>query len=289
MSDDTKIEWTDATWNPVRGCTRVSTGCTRCYAERDAARWSGPGQPYEGYVEQLRSGPRWTGLVELVPSMLDRPLHWKKPRRIFVNSMSDLFHERLPPQAIADVWEVMARSPQHTFQILTKRPHRMRAWVREHLPIFGVLPNVWLGVSVEDQSSADTRVPLLLDTPAVLRWLSLEPLLERVKLPRAWLGESTPEDGKIGWLVVGGESGEEARDFDPDWARSLLSLARGAGVPFFLKQLGSRVWLCDPGEPVGAFYEPQDKRGANPELFPEDLRVREWPIMVATPKQGRML
>lgn len=222
MSDDTGIEWTDATWNPIRGCSRVSEGCRHCYAERVAARFSGPGQPYEGLAvrklrvvsddEQTTVG-RWTGLVRMVPEHLADPLRWRRPRRVFVNSMSDLFHESLTNEQIAAVFGVMAAAPQHSFQVLTKRARRMREWfewvakntsrytwptderrpawefveeeARAYIPDIKAtatgrewpLSNVWLGVSVENQGAADERIPELLATPAAVRWISAEPLI----------------------------------------------------------------------------------------------------------------
>ena len=201
MSDDSKIEWTDATWNPIRGCSRVSEGCRHCYAERVAARFSGPGQPYEGLVRisntlDGRKPTGWNGTVRMVAEHLADPLRWKKPRRIFVNSMSDLFHERLTNEQIAAVFGVMAAAGSHTFQVLTKRAARMRewfAWAGDHgasgarsacrasaalylgaLPEppgadTWPLPNVWLGVSAENQAAADERIPDLLATPAAVR------------------------------------------------------------------------------------------------------------------------
>lgn len=246
MSEST-IEWTDKTWNPIRGCTRVSSGCVNCYAERTAARFAGPSQPYEGLVSVrskvsgLRydnprgagswSEPRWTGKVAFVEDKLDEPLRWRKPARIFVNSMSDLFHEDLTNEQIAAVFSVMAAASHHTFQVLTKRPKRMReffAWLEsewpkqepgnegqpldanvvheyrrdvgcipdwfvrngEDFPAAWPLPNVWLGVSVENQKAADERIPQLLATPAAVRFLSVEPLLGPVDL-RGW-GDDAP-------------------------------------------------------------------------------------------------
>lgn len=211
---DTSIEWTDATWNPVRGCSRVSAGCEHCYAERQAARFSGPGMPYEGLVRIGKQGPHWTGAVRLVPDKLDEPLRWRRPRRVFVNSMSDLFHESLTDEQIAAVFGVMAAAPQHTFQVLTKRARRMRewfGWVAEQercgaaprdvmmVDLWSVLwdapaatktaanlaiqrapwplANVHLGVSCDDQETWDARTAELRRCPAAIRWVSLEPQL----------------------------------------------------------------------------------------------------------------
>ena len=207
MADQSAIEWTDATWNPLRGCSRVSAGCQHCYAEKVAARFSGPGLPYEGLIHPTTKG--WNGQVKLVPEVLDQPLRWKRPRRIFVNSMSDLFHESVPDNYIAAVFGIMAATPQHTYQVLTKRPMRMQRWFSTFMarnplsimhecvkgamgyhhtrrPAINTMPwplaNVWLGVSVENQETADARIPLLLECPASVRWLSCEPLLGSLDL-----------------------------------------------------------------------------------------------------------
>lgn len=219
MSDDSKIEWTDATWNPIRGCSRVSEGCRHCYAERVAARFSGPGQPYEGLAvrklrvvsddEQTTVG-RWTGAVRMVPEHLADPLRWRRPRRVFVNSMSDLFHESLADDQRDRVLAVMLLAPHHTFQVLTKRAAVMCRYLSDpdlykrvlraanairdrlphkHLSQIGIAnPStsparwIWWGVSVENQAAADERIPELLRTPAAVRWLSCEPLLGPVDL-----------------------------------------------------------------------------------------------------------
>lgn len=248
MADHSAIEWTDATWNPVRGCSRVSTGCRNCYAERMAARWSGEGQPYKGLAWMSPTGARWTGRVQLVPELLEVPLRWRRPRRIFVNSMSDLFHEALPFETVARVFDTMRLAPWHTFQVLTKRPSRMRDFV-QHLRTTSTLPglvdgdptaalasshpNVWLGVSVEDKRVAAERVPLLLDTSAARRFLSCEPLLGPLDLT-PWL--SVPNG--LHWVIAGGESGKGARAMDPAWVRSLRDQCQAVGVPFFFKQWG---------------------------------------------------
>lgn len=350
MSDGTEISWTDATWNPVVGCSRVSAGCEHCYAERFAHRFSGPGGRYEGLTVLGKKGPRWTGKVRLVPEQLDRPLRWKRPRRIFVNSMSDLFHEELTNEDIAAVFGVMAAAPQHVFQVLTKRPERMVRWFEAQASRVGIdhwaarcvgmaayritggrtkdflswvdrlweyrtreetrrlwpLPNVWLGVSVEDQKTADERIPLLLETPAAVRWVSYEPALGPVDFtrltllrpvglaPGAWLNALTghvrgPDDlwpAHLDWIVVGGESGPGARPFDVSWARSVVQQCKAANVPAFIKQLGaSPMWSPDErgdwwkGPHVTSQGAPRfrDRKGADPAEWPEDLRVREFP------------
>jgi protein gp37 len=258
----TSIEWTDVTWNPTRGCSRVSEGCRNCYAERIAARFSGDSDEavmegershlarvpiFEGFAARSSSGPRWTGKVELIEEKLLEPLHWKTPRRVFVNSMSDLFHEALPSEAIDRVFAVMALCFQHTFQVLTKRPERMFIWFKGNEPYdrFGrveshmgdgtpkdwPLPNVWLGVSVEDQKTADKRIPLLLQTPAAVRFVSYEPALGPVDFTD-WIGK------ELDWVIVGGESGPGARPANGQWFLNVEDQCRSANVPFFFKQWG---------------------------------------------------
>ena len=242
MADKTGIEWTDKTWNPVRGCSMVSEGCRNCYAMRFAHRWP---KLYGGLTDSTQ---RWTGDVRLVPEMLDAPLHWRKPRRIFVNSMSDLFHEAVPSQFIADCFGVMEKAKQHTFQILTKRPERLEEVMR--LFCYGVpLPNVWLGVSVEDQATADERIPLLLETPAAVRFVSYEPALGPVDF-ETWLnyGRLGEKWDSINWLIAGGESGPHARPAHPDWFRSVRDQCLAAQVPFFFKQWGEWCGFEDAGK-----------------------------------------
>lgn len=272
MGDRSLIEWTDATWNPVRGCTRVSEGCRNCYAERVAARFSGPGMPYEGLAAMRAGEPRWTGELRVVETHLEDPLRWRNPRRVFVNSMSDLFHEKLHFEDIGRVFGVMAACPHHSFQILTKRPERMREFVtittgipgRPHWP----LPNVWLGVSVENQPAADERIPELLATPAAVRFVSAEPLLGPIDFDQenglnafgcgfegGWRNcpENSPKCAGLDWVIVGGESGPGARPMHPRWARTIRDQCVAAGVPFFFKQWGE--WRgCYPGDG----WEPSD-------------------------------
>jgi protein gp37 len=312
---DTTISWTmgddgalGKTWNPIRGCSRVSEGCRHCYAERVAVRFCGAGQPYEGLADRERG--RWTGEVRIVPEHLADPLRWKKPRRIFVDSMSDLFHERLSNEQIAAVFGIMAAASQHTLQVLTKRARRMREWfewvtrqgeddgnewttclretgtwltgqgdhrLAEMLVEDGIardgafpsreewpLPNVWLGVSVENQEAADERIPELLATPAAVRFLSCEPLIDDVSL---WAFLKTPlRDNALGileaernnappsttpgidWCIAGCESGPGARPCDIAWLRSLRDQCAAAGVPFFLKQAREEWQLIEGPE-----------------------------------------
>lgn len=246
-STNTKIEWCDITWNCVRGCTPVSAGCTNCYASKMAARFCGTGQPYEG----LAKGGKWTGKVRCIETALNEPMHWRKPARIFVNSMSDLFHADVPESFIWNVLQVVEQCPRHTFIILTKRPERMAAILHEWVthPMHGrgePLPNLWCLTSVEDQQAADERIPWLLKTPAVVRGVSCEPLIGPVSLRwplwQPWeTGQVHDEyDGlrRISWCIVGGESGPNARPMHIEWARSLRDECAAAGVPFHYKQHG---------------------------------------------------
>ncbi|KLU61857.1 phage protein Gp37/Gp68 [Peptococcaceae bacterium CEB3] len=303
MGVKSKIEWTDNTWNPVSGCTKVSDGCRHCYAERMAKRLAGRcGYPAHDPFS-----------VTLHPDKLYAPLHWRKPRRVFVNSMSDLFHDDVPDYFLDEVFgtilacKVFKNEPDHIFQILTKRPERMRRYFTSSSPsdllqrwaqtmkwvamvedpdvlfselVFSEtchdwdsngrnssgseykpwgytnklfpLPNVWFGVSVENQTTADERIPLLLQTPAAVRFISAEPLLEPVSLRwlAAWDGKaSNPQssmtneyDGlrKLDWVIAGAETGHNARPMHPDWVRGLRDQCQEAGVPFFFKHWGKK-------------------------------------------------
>jgi protein gp37 len=255
----TKIEWTRGddgspgeTWNPVTGCTKVSAGCKNCYAERLAPRvFAGQmiRDDYQEIVPALPPRPRRFTDVLCHPERLDAPLHWRKPRRIFVNSMSDLFHEGVPDSFLDDVFAVMGccEAPDmrvHTFQVLTKRPGRVLRYAKsraDRAMIFA-LPNLWLGVSVEDQSTADERIPLLLRTPAAVRFVSYEPALGPVNF-NPWLPlHRSPFtiDGLplINWIIAGGESGPHARPSHPDWFRSARDQCAAADVAYFFKQWG---------------------------------------------------
>jgi|SRR5579884_650081 len=219
MASSSSIEWTDATWNPVRGCTKISPGCTHCYAERFAERFRGvPGHPYEAGFD-----------LRLVPEKLTQPLEWKKPKMIFVNSMSDLFHEGVPTEYILRVAAVMERASWHTYQILTKRADRLAALLKSELRAQARRSNIWWGVSVENRSFGMPRVEALRDAPACVRFLSVEPLLED-------LGRVNLEG--IHWVIVGGESGPGARPMNPEWVISLQRQCARAKVPFFFKQWG---------------------------------------------------
>lgn len=248
----TKIEWTDKTWNPIRGCTAISEGCRFCYAAAVAARFSGPGLPYEGLVN---SEGKWNGKIMQVENHLLDPMSWGQPAMCFVNSMSDLFHENVTTDWIDKIFAVMALSPQHTFQILTKRPQRMMdyfnskspqqdVWfeakkkngeiVRHEVVMNWPLPNVWQGVSIEDQPTADLRIPYLVKTNAAVRFISYEPMLAPVNIVK-WLPD-------LHWVIAGGESGEGARPIHPTWARSIRDQCVAAKVAFFFKQWGAWGW-----------------------------------------------
>jgi protein gp37 len=297
MSDNSKIEWTEATWNPVTGCTKVSPGCDHCYAETFAERWRGiPGHHFEQGFD-----------VRLWHDRLEIPVRWKRPRRIFVNSMSDLFHEKVPDGFIARIFAVMASAPQHTFQVLTKRHGRMRSLLgREDfwLDVFMIaenefggsdrvwpLPNLWLGVSAEDQHWAQIRVHALLATSAAVRWVSAEPLLGPIDLRNLQVRANVFIDalcgdvktgageiyaacpGSVVWVVAGGESGAGARPMHPDWARSLRDQCQQTRTPYLFKQWGAHRWVADSrwDEPTQCWVDD----GIVPQRVPRKLSGRE--------------
>ena len=297
MSDKSKIEWTEASWNCVTGCTKVSAGCDHCYAETFAERWRGiPGHHFEQGFD-----------VRLWPERLDIPRRWTRPRRIFVNSMSDAFHDAVPDSFLDDMFAVMADCQQHTFQLLTKRHARMRSYLTNAWP--DPLPNVHVGVSAEDQGWAVKRVHALLATPAAVRWVSAEPLLGPIDLRNLKMGNGALIDalcgdvkspkgeiyaacpGSVAWVVAGGESGPGARPMHPAWARSLRDQCKAARTPFFFKQFGAWRPLRNgeyppPGETVtmherGAQSDPilvrHGGKNGDPDRWPTDLQVREYP------------
>lgn len=345
MAENSKIEWTETTWNPIVGCSRKSDGCTNCYAEKMTKRLAAMGlAKYQGL---LNEHDRFNGVLRLDESDLLKPLSWKKPKRVFVNSMSDLFHENAKDEWIDRVFAVMALTPHITYQVLTKRPDRMAEYITKLRERWGVicdlqipmvdhisrdtlkiivqchldkgtfgkfiwpLPNVWLGISVEDQKTADERIPHLLATPAAVRFLSIEPLLGPVNLS-AFFGKTVNITGErieqynfgISWIIVGGESGPNARPMHVDWVRSIREQCRAAGVPVFVKQLGASVWdRNDAGfdgdyphewpmdtqtddwhlDPTRQYQGAMcrimlsDRKGGNWDEWPEDLRIREFP------------
>lgn len=227
MAGSSDIEWTEATWNPIAGCKVISPGCTNCYAMRMAARLQAMGQwKYEGTTRKSGRRHVWTGNVVLDHDALDIPLTWRKPRRIFVNSMSDLFQDAVPADFVREVWRTMERAHWHTFQILTKRPDRMASVLKREE--FTVLPNVWLGTSIEDVERL-FRLESLRETPALIRFISFEPLLGPI--PNVDLGG-------IQWAIVGGESGPGSRPIDEAWVEDIKRNCRRNKVAFFFKQWG---------------------------------------------------
>lgn len=275
----TKIEWTHRegtkgeSWNPVTGCTTVSEGCRNCYAETLSHRLNAMGKPkYRGVT---KNSGKWSGKVLFHEDRLEEPYRWKKPRTVFVCSMSDLFHEDVPREWLYKIFGMMGSEEvgHHTFIVLTKRAKRMEefcnSFTRHGAPFGDLFPRVWLGVSVEDQAHADERIPHLLKVPAVVRFLSVEPLLAPVDLngllfappkgvePYEWQG--------INWVIAGGESGPGARPCHLDWLRPIRDQCAGAGVPFFLKQLGSNPYSCKGQCPGGCipFNNPRGKRFQN--------------------------
>jgi len=219
MSQNSKIEWTDATWNPVRGCSKVSPGCQNCYAETLAERFRGvPGHPFEQGFD-----------LRMVPEKLAEPLRWASPKMIFTNSMSDLFHEGIPESYILEVANVMQLANWHTYQVLTKRAARMEIMLNQSLDSIARLKHIWWGVSVEDQAYGLPRIDMLRQTPAAVKFLSIEPLLED-------LGQINLQG--IDWVIVGGESGPRARPMKLEWVLSIKEQCVNAGVPFFFKQWG---------------------------------------------------
>ncbi len=307
MSDNSHIEWTDATWNPVTGCSVVSPGCTNCYAMKLAGTRLRNHASRAGLTTKSKSGPVWNGTVRFNEAWLLQPLRWRKPRTIFVCAHGDLFHEDVPDEWIDRVFAVMGSAPQHTYQVLTKRAERMRQYLSCRRaetplqPIIGsgllgynpfnreVLPprNIWLGVSIERQQEADERIPHLLTTPAAVRFISAEPLLGPIDLtayteigPLSFLKRHNIQNNTltncIDWVIVGGESGAGARAMHPGWARSLREQCAAADVAFFFKQWGA--WA--PSTPEAAAGNPRSGwrcLAAHPhvpkqvELYPESF------------------
>jgi protein gp37 len=261
MSDYSKIEWTDSTWNPVRGCVKISPGCKHCYAETFAERFRGvAGHPYE-----LGFEPR------LVPNKLTDPLRWGSPKMIFVNSMSDLFQEAVPDAYILDVARIMAAADWHVYQVLTKRSERMSNMLNTALKTFGTLGHIWWGVSVEDRKHGLPRIEHLRAAPAPVRFLSIEPLLED-------LGEI--DLSEIHWVIVGGESGPGARPIEEEWVQSIREQCERANVPFFFKQWGGvqkkRAGRVLNGRTFDA--RPEIKRNTPEDLHTRRLKLAAWKV-----------
>jgi protein gp37 len=289
VAETTKIEWTNATWNPVSGCSKVSPGCDKCYAIRETNRH----RNLPKYAGLMTRSLEWTGEVRCHPQLLGQPMHWKAPRRVFVCSMSDLFHDKVPWEFIIQVFYAMKNSPQHTFQVLTKRPGRMAyfaemIWGSDHDRPWPA--NVWAGTSVESQKYVP-RLDCLLRVPAKVRFVSAEPLLGPVDLLPYFHKCSC--EGKpcvckglaIHWIIAGGESGPGARPMDLAWTRGLVGQCQRAGVPVFVKQLGAKPYTREPlydwtGAPAGLRDDPlwlRDRKGGDMAEWPADLRVREFP------------
>lgn len=266
---ETGITWTNVTWNPVTGCSKVSEGCAHCYAEREWARLSANPKLPDYFGRKFSN-------IMCHERRLDQPIRWKRPRMIFVNSMSDLFHEDVPFEFIDKVFTVMAVTPHHTYQILTKRPKRMKEYVeRRFLKLESIVPlkNVWLGVTAENQETANERIPILLDTPASLRFVSVEPMVGSINLDMmivqdtgrfrgivsSLMGKKTLWDtknligeediNKLDWVICGGESGPKARPIDPEWIKSLRDQCRFTDTPFFFKQWGEYIDLSQVTSP----------------------------------------
>ncbi len=285
MASASKIEWTDATWNPFAGCAVLSPGCTNCYAMKMAARLDAMGQPlYKGLTRPSKAGPVWRGTVRRASDdVLLAPLRRRKPTTYFVNSMSDLFYELFDDALIDQMFAVMALCPQHTFQVLTKRAERMREYLRkktdvpdfapgdgirlrawrahdvaiEHVQaIKWPLPNVWLGVSCERQQEFDERWPHLRDTPAAVRFISYEPALGPLDIARATMCRG---DQVLDWLICGGESGPNARPMNPQWARGVRDQCKAWGVAFFHKQNGEFASVSEVEGPGRHFQFPDGR------------------------------
>ncbi len=302
----TNIEWTNETWNVIVGCSRISSGCQKCYAATAAA------SPRLQQFPQYQAVSKWDGTVQFVESQLLKPLSWRKPKRIFVCSMADLFHANVLDEWIHQVMAVVALSPQHTFQILTKRPERMKEyfsqpnlWVKWYEAAsvnlwdavsdkFGglinlqqyftlqpfPLPNLWLGTSTENQQMADKRIPILLQIPAAIRFLSCEPLLEEIDFRQAgaiqrlisddYEWELVNED--IQWIVVGGESGPQSRPCHIEWIESIVQQCQQSQTPVFVKQLGANAYY------QGQQFKTRDKKGVEIKEFPLQLQLQEFPF-----------
>lgn len=252
MSANSKIEWTDATWNPVRGCTKISPGCLHCYAETFAERFRGvPGHPFEQGFD-----------LRLVREKLGDPLRWSKSQMVFVNSMSDLFHEKVPDDYIVSVARVMKAANWHTYQVLTKRADRLQKLLKGKLSFAAEQPHIWWGVSAENQKHGLPRIDLLRNSPAQIRFLSIEPLLEDLGVLNL---------RKIDWVIVGGESGPGARPMNSDWVRNVRAQCRAAGVAFFFKQWGG-IRKSETGRELdGQTY---DEFPARSEITIPDLQSR---------------
>lgn len=271
MSSKSKIEWTERTWNPLAGCSKVSPGCENCYALAMSWRLQNAGlKKYQGLVRKMKSGKlQWTNQINFDFDILTAPVHWRKPSMIFVDSMSDLFHEKVPFAFIRSVFIIMQECNNHIFQVLTKRPDRMLEFIYSdsfpHVGGWNHPDNIWLGTSIEDQPTADKRLPFILQIPCAVRFISYEPALSEIDLsevtvdaqlydPLRGIGDINPGPrNKIDWIIAGGESGHHKRPCQLVWFRKLRDQCKAADVPFFMKQI--------------------DKIQA----IPEDLQIRQLP------------
>lgn len=309
MGIGTGIEWTDVSWPVVNGCRRISTGCENCYSERLTATRLSKTPKYRGLAIMTPGGPRYTGVTRLWDRDLDLPLRRKKPSRIFVANMGDLFYDKVSDRDIQAVFGVMATAGQHTFQVLTKRPERMLEWMKKtsheecvaelcHRDVKfdspklrrnriasmpagwpWPLPNVWLGVSAENQETADERIPLLLETPAAVRFVSAEPLLGPINF-RNTAGRDGlwKKPAGLDWIIVGGESGPGARPYDLVWARSIIEQCQKTRVAVFHKQIGA----CPvDSEQPSVILVTKSKKGGDMAEWPPELRVRHFPKAAA--------
>lgn len=299
----TGIQWTEETWNPIAGCSMVSPGCTNCYAMLQAHRNAAMGlEKYKGLTTISGGRPVWNGEINFDEKALLKPLNKKKPTIYFVNSMSDLFHQGVTDEEIARVFTVMMLCPQHIFQVLTKRPERAKNFLRsEDIPvrIDGIpmeiwkawratrqekhvwpLPNVWLGTSCENQAAADARIPQLLQAPAAIRFISAEPLLGPITFRwSSWDRASDRPtvdhlDGlrRLNWVIIGGESGPGARPCFLEWVHEMVAQCAEAEVACFVKQMGAVPMIGN-----GIKLKLKDRKGGDPEEWPEQLRVRQMP------------
>lgn len=277
----TKIQWTSDTWNPIGGCSKVSPGCENCYAMQIAYNHAQrfKQNKYKGLTKKLANGKiNWTGEIRIFEKSLkdNRITKNGKNKMIFVNSMSDLFHESLHFEDILKITEVMHKHQHLTFQVLTKRPFKMEQFIKKYWGtaefITNPLPNVWWGVSTEDQKTFDERIPYLLSTPAAVRWISAEPLINEIDLS-IHLKEYSNTKLKLDWVVVGGESGNYARECKLEWIEKIVEDCKNTGVPVFVKQLGAVL---------AKKMKLKDRKGGDIKEFPEHLRIREYPIQTTS-------
>lgn len=318
MASKSKIEWTEYSWNPIAGCTKCSPGCKFCYAERMAYRQyymadarCNKNRSQRNLVTAMAYGKainkktrKWTGEIGTNRWMLNDPLHWRKPRMIFVCSMSDLFHPKVPFEFIDKVFTQIIACQRHVFQILTKRPARMLEWSEQYTATKNhfrhVTKNAWFGVSVSTQAEADEKIPILLQIPAAVKFVSIEPMLEEIEIKsfptvnntgcplnpltgELLYGEEYIKGEKLDWVIVGGESGPKARPLHPDWARNIRDQCQAAGTPYFFKQHGEYLHESQGANTDGSINAGgKSKKGFR---WPDGA----WSIRVTKKKAGRLL